>query len=65
MTVFLLMLCSFTLQAVKLKVELENEHARGTQVLHTMNKRVKQLQAQVDDFKQRSMQETQVNFFVL
>ncbi|XP_062200080.1 structural maintenance of chromosomes protein 6A-like isoform X2 [Phragmites australis] len=46
-------------EAVKLKMELEKEHARGTQVLNKMNNRVKQLQAQVHDFKLQRMQETQ------
>ncbi|TVU10824.1 hypothetical protein EJB05_44376 [Eragrostis curvula] len=46
-------------EAVKLKMELEKEYARGTKVINGMNKRVKQLQAQVHDYKLKSMQETQ------
>nr|CAB3449120.1 unnamed protein product [Digitaria exilis] len=46
-------------EAVKLKIDLEKEHARGVQMLNKMNKRLTQLQAQVREFELRHMQETQ------
>ena len=55
--------CLFTLQAVKLKMDLEKEHARGMQVLNKMNTRVKQLEVQVHEFQLQHMQQTQVNLF--
>uniref|UniRef100_A0A0D9XBA2 RecF/RecN/SMC N-terminal domain-containing protein n=1 Tax=Leersia perrieri TaxID=77586 RepID=A0A0D9XBA2_9ORYZ len=46
-------------QAVTLKIELENEHARGTNVLKQWKNRVKQLQTQIHDFQAQYMQYTQ------
>ncbi|KAG8049633.1 hypothetical protein GUJ93_ZPchr0009g2285 [Zizania palustris] len=46
-------------QAVTLKIELERDHARGTNVLKNMNNRVKQLQTQIDDFQMQYMQYSQ------
>ena len=51
------------MQAVKLKMDLEKEHARGMQVLNKMNTRVRQLEAQVHEFQLQRMQQTQVNLF--
>ncbi|RLM87021.1 uncharacterized protein C2845_PM04G11530 [Panicum miliaceum] len=45
--------------AVKLKMDLEKEHARGMQVLNKMNTRVRQLEAQVNEFQLQHMQQTQ------
>ena len=53
------------LQAVKLKMDLEKEHARGRQVLNKMNARVRQLEEQVNEFELQHMQQTQVIFFLL
>jgi hypothetical protein len=50
------------LQAVALKIELEREHVRGTNVLKNMNNRVKQLQKQIHDFREQYIQYTQVTF---
>ena len=55
--------CPFTLQAVKLKVDLEKEHVSGMQVLNKMNTCVRQLEAQVHEFQLQRMQQTQVNLF--
>jgi len=57
--------CPFTLQAVKLKVDLEKEHVSGMQVLNKMNTCVRQLEAQVHEFQLKRMQQTQVNLFFL
>uniref|UniRef100_A0A0D3H3Q0 RecF/RecN/SMC N-terminal domain-containing protein n=1 Tax=Oryza barthii TaxID=65489 RepID=A0A0D3H3Q0_9ORYZ len=46
-------------QAVALKIELEREHVRGTNVLKNMNNRVKQLQKQIHDFQEQYIQYTQ------
>ncbi|KAF0912252.1 hypothetical protein E2562_013204 [Oryza meyeriana var. granulata] len=46
-------------QAVTLKIELEREHARGTNVLKNMNNRVKQLQIQIHDFRVQYRQYSQ------
>ncbi|BAT06877.1 Os09g0121050 [Oryza sativa Japonica Group] len=46
-------------QAVALKIELEREHVRGTNVLKNMNNRVKQLQKQIHDFREQYIQYTQ------
>ncbi|KAL6854585.1 hypothetical protein ACP4OV_019147 [Aristida adscensionis] len=46
-------------EAMKLRIELEKEHARGKQVLKKMDDRVKRLQLQVQDFQLQHMQETQ------
>ncbi|KAL6639820.1 hypothetical protein ACP70R_022642 [Stipagrostis hirtigluma subsp. patula] len=46
-------------EALKLKIELEKEYTRGTQVLKKMNDRVKKLQLQIQDFQLQHMQETQ------
>uniref|UniRef100_A0A0E0LYC2 RecF/RecN/SMC N-terminal domain-containing protein n=1 Tax=Oryza punctata TaxID=4537 RepID=A0A0E0LYC2_ORYPU len=46
-------------QAVALKIELEREHVRGTNVLKNMNNRVKQLQKQIHDFRVQYIQYTQ------
>jgi len=51
------------LQAVKLKMDLEKEHARGRQVLNKMNARLRQLEEQVHEFELQHMQQTQVNLF--
>lgn len=53
------------LQAVKLKMDLEKEHARGRQVLNKMNDRLRQLEEQVHEFELQHMQQTQVNLFLL
>ena len=52
------------LQAVKLKMDLEKEHARGRQVLNKMNARVRQLEEQVNEFELQHMQQTQVIFLL-
>ncbi|VAI30764.1 unnamed protein product [Triticum turgidum subsp. durum] len=44
---------------VKLKIELEAEHERGTRTLEKMNGRLKQMQAQLRDFQMQHMQFTQ------
>jgi hypothetical protein len=44
-------------------MDLEKEHARGMQVLNKMNTRVRQLEAQVNEFQLQHMQQTQVNLF--
>ncbi|XP_039809676.1 structural maintenance of chromosomes protein 6B-like isoform X4 [Panicum virgatum] len=54
--------CFFSL-AVKLKMDLEKEHARGMQVLNKMNTRVKQLEVQVHEFQLQHMQQTQAEVF--
>ncbi|XP_066390025.1 structural maintenance of chromosomes protein 6B-like isoform X6 [Miscanthus floridulus] len=46
-------------EAVKLKMDLEKEHARGRQVLNKMNARVRQLEEQVNEFELQHMQQTQ------
>ncbi|KAF8690848.1 hypothetical protein HU200_041247 [Digitaria exilis] len=46
-------------EAVKRKIDIEKEHARGVQMLNKMNKRVTQLQAQVCEFELQHMQESQ------
>ncbi|EER98630.1 hypothetical protein BDA96_02G160800 [Sorghum bicolor] len=46
-------------EAVKLKMDLEKEHARGRQVLNKMNARVRQLEEQVHEFELQHMQQTQ------
>ncbi|RLN33350.1 hypothetical protein C2845_PM03G29530 [Panicum miliaceum] len=53
----------FSHQAVKLKMDLEKEHARGMQVLNKMNTRVRQLEAQVHEFQLQHMQQTQAEVF--
>jgi len=50
-------------EAVKLKMDLEKEHARGMQVLNKMNTRVKQLEVQVHEFQLQHMQQTQAEVF--
>ncbi|PUZ69997.1 hypothetical protein GQ55_2G181100 [Panicum hallii var. hallii] len=50
-------------EAVKLKMDLEKEHARGMQVLNKMNTRVRQLEAQVNEFQLQHMQQTQAEVF--
>ncbi|KAG2589578.1 structural maintenance of chromosomes protein 6B-like isoform X3 [Panicum virgatum] len=50
-------------EAVKLKMDLEKEHARGMQVLNKMNTRVRQLEAQVHEFQLKHMQQTQAEVF--
>ncbi|KQJ86931.1 hypothetical protein BRADI_4g08527v3 [Brachypodium distachyon] len=47
-------------EVVKQKVELEAEHDRHTDMLGKMNKRLRQLQAQLRDFQLQHMQHTQV-----
>nr|CAB3456476.1 unnamed protein product [Digitaria exilis] len=51
-------------EAVKRKIDIEKEHARGVQMLNKMNKRVTQLQAQVCEFELQHMQESQVNLLL-
>ncbi|VAI30781.1 unnamed protein product [Triticum turgidum subsp. durum] len=46
-------------EVVKLKIELEAEHERGTRTLEKMNGRLKQMQAQLRDFQMQHMQFTQ------
>lgn len=46
-------------EAVKLKMDLEKEHARGRQTLNKMNARVVQLEEQVHEFELQHMQQTQ------
>ncbi|KAE8803398.1 structural maintenance of chromosomes protein 6a-like isoform x2 [Hordeum vulgare] len=46
-------------EVVKLKIELEAEHERGTRMLQKMNGRLKQMQAQLRDFQMQHMQFTQ------
>ncbi|XP_066397226.1 structural maintenance of chromosomes protein 6B-like [Miscanthus floridulus] len=46
-------------EAVKLKMDLEKEHARGRQVLNKMNARLRQLEGQVHEFELQHMQQTQ------
>ncbi|XP_066392341.1 structural maintenance of chromosomes protein 6B-like [Miscanthus floridulus] len=46
-------------EAVKLKMNLEKEHARGGQVLNKMNARLRQLEEQVHEFELQHMQQTQ------
>uniref|UniRef100_A0A453KGL7 Rad50/SbcC-type AAA domain-containing protein n=1 Tax=Aegilops tauschii subsp. strangulata TaxID=200361 RepID=A0A453KGL7_AEGTS len=47
-------------EVVKLKIELEAEHERGTRTLEKMNGRLKQMQAQLRDFQMQHMQFTQL-----
>ncbi|KAG2634023.1 structural maintenance of chromosomes protein 6B-like isoform X6 [Panicum virgatum] len=50
-------------EAVKLKMDLEKEHARGMQVLNKMNTRVRRLEVQVHEFQLKRMQQTQAEVF--
>ncbi|KAJ1288974.1 hypothetical protein BS78_02G129900 [Paspalum vaginatum] len=45
--------------AMKLKMDLEKEHARGIQVLNKLKARVIQLEAQVHEFQLQHMEQTQ------